>query len=144
MGSSACLSSPRKRRSDGFSPTALDKERRFGEASCRFVFFKITDPQLLRWPAAFLLRKASRGRRPQCPGNQFALARSFLEVSPGNSLSRITGCHWPAAIIQQAQELSRFAGHTVMQILAPGNTKSMPSCEEIVEDVTSLWKAKEN
>jgi len=51
------------------------------------------------------------------PGQPVSRSRAVSgSFPPGNSLSRITGCHWPAAIIQQAQELSRFAAHTLIQI----------------------------
>lgn len=40
------------------------------------------NPQLLRGQRPFLLRKASRGRRPQSPGNQFRARAQFLEVFP--------------------------------------------------------------
>lgn len=49
-----------------------------------------------------------------------------------------------AAIIRQAQELSRFAALTLRQIDAPRNTKKLFRCEETVEDVSSLWKSEEN
>jgi hypothetical protein len=49
-----------------------------------------------------------------------------------------------AAIIRQAQELSRFAEPTFIQIVATGNTKSFDACEEPVDDETSLWKDEEN
>jgi hypothetical protein len=104
----------------------------------------ITTSTAAGWPAAFLLRKARWGRRPQRPGNQFALSH-FLEVFPsGNSLSRITGCRWPAAIIQQAQELSRFAAPTVVHLVLGGNIKSSVACEEAVDHNTSLWNNEEN
>jgi hypothetical protein len=84
------------------------------------------------------------GRRPQRPGNQFALSH-LLEVFPsGNSLSRITGCRWPAAIIQQAQELSRFSAPTVVHFVLGGNTKRSVACEEAVDHNTSLWNNEEN
>jgi hypothetical protein len=84
------------------------------------------------------------GRRPQRPGNQFALSH-LLEVFPsGNSLSKITGCRWPAAIIQQAQELSRFSAPTVVHFARGGNTKSSVACEEAVDHNTSLWNSEEN
>jgi hypothetical protein len=49
-----------------------------------------------------------------------------------------------AAIIRQAQELSRFAAPTLRHIPAPSNTKTTHACAETVEDDTSLWKAVEN
>ena len=45
----------------------------------------------LQWPTACLvLRRATRGRRPQSPGNQSRRAR-FWKFPPGDSLSRIAG-----------------------------------------------------
>ncbi len=49
-----------------------------------------------------------------------------------------------AAIIRQAQELSRFAASTLSQMVAARNTKTLCCCEEAVEDVSSLWKSEEN
>jgi hypothetical protein len=52
------------------------------------------------------------------PGQPVSRSRAVSgSFPPGNSLSRITGCHWPAAIIQQAQELSRFAAHTLIRAI---------------------------
>ncbi len=104
----------------------------------------MTNPQLLRCPAAFPAPKSRTGRRPQRPGNQ-SHSRAFLEVFPTAIRFRespaATGY---AAIIRQAQELSRFAELTLIQIVAPGNTKTISACEETVDDETSLWKAEEN
>ncbi|HEX3821132.1 MAG TPA: hypothetical protein VHW45_12410 [Candidatus Sulfotelmatobacter sp.] len=49
-----------------------------------------------------------------------------------------------AAIIRQAQELSRFAGNTLVYFVARRNTKTGLTCEETVDDVSSLWKFVEN
>ncbi|HEV2395483.1 MAG TPA: hypothetical protein VGS27_00895, partial [Candidatus Sulfotelmatobacter sp.] len=90
-------------------------------------------------PACF--RK--QGRRPQRPGNQSRF-RAALDVFPfGNSLSRITAATGSAAIIRLSQELSRFAEPTLSQIVAPGNIKNVPPCEETVDDETSLWTTEE-
>src|SRR6476646_8009544 len=96
------------------------------------------------WPAALPACKqvGGGGRNARATSSRSrAVSGSF---PPGNSLSRITGCHWPAAIIQQAQELSRFAAHTLLEFKAWGNTKRCGLCEQAVEDATSLWKYEEN
>ncbi len=49
-----------------------------------------------------------------------------------------------AAIIRQAQELSRFTADTLRQIVAPRKTKNLHACAEPVEDEISLWKIEEN
>jgi hypothetical protein len=99
---------------------------------------------LQRGQRPFLLHQASRGggRNARATSSRSrAVSGSF---PPGNPLARITGCHWPAAINQQAQELSRFAAPTLIHFVAPGNTKFLRPCEEPVEEETSLWKHEEN
>ena len=101
-------------------------------------------PQLLRSPAALPARKRTREERPQRPGNQSRSARFWKSFVPTAIRSResppATGS---AAIIRQAQECSRFAEPTLIQIVATRNTKSAPLCAETVEDETSLWKTLE-
>jgi hypothetical protein len=69
------------------------KECRFCQSQLPFRHLATTPSNCCGGQRPFLLRKASRGRRPQRPGNQSRL-RAFLMCPPGNSLSRITGCHW--------------------------------------------------
>ena len=90
-----------------------------------------------------LLRRTGWGRRPQCPGTQLRL-RAFLEYPPAIHSRESPATAGSAAIIQRAQELSRFAGPTLIQIVAPRNTKNSPPCAETVEDQSSLWKTEEN
>jgi len=54
----------------------------------------ITPPQPLRWPAALPAHGAGRGGGGRNARATSSHSRAFLEVSPGNSLSRITGCRW--------------------------------------------------
>jgi hypothetical protein len=111
----------------------------------------LPDPVTLRsrpcnrhgWPTACPASKSRRGRRPQRPGNQSALAR-VVWSPPGNSPSRITGCRWLCRNHSQALELSRFAALTFPEIVLSRNTKRMCRCEETVEDESSLWKIEEN
>jgi hypothetical protein len=103
------------------------------------------NPQLLRGQRPFLLRKASRGRRPQSPGNQFRARAQFLEVFPPAIRFRQS----PAAtgLPQSSSKLrnSHVSLHTLSsKLLAPSNTKTAPDCEETVDDETSLWKYEEN
>ena len=90
----------------------------------------------------YLLRKAREGEEAATPGQPVAQARLWM-FPYGDSLSRITGCHWLAAIIWLSQELSRFAEPTFVEVVATRNTKDVWCCEETVEDETSLWKAEE-
>jgi hypothetical protein len=92
-----------------------------------------------------MLRRATNrtGDEAAKPGQPVALAR-VSGASPGDSLARISGSTGTAAIIRQAQELSRFAEPTLRQIVAPRNTKKYSPCEEPVDDVSSLWKPEEN
>jgi len=77
------------------------------------------------------------------PGQPVALTR-VSGCPPGDPLSRITAATGSAAIIQQSQELSRFAGPTLIQIVVSRNRKSGHACAEAVDDETSLWKKEEN
>ena len=61
-------------------------------------------------------RGAEWGSRPQRPGNQFALARVFWIPLRQFTLENHRVAAGPAAIIRQAQELSRFAASTLRQI----------------------------
>jgi len=58
---------------------------------CSIAILRITSLQPLRWPAANPLRRASRkgGRNARATGSH---SRAF-PISPGNSPSRIAGCH---------------------------------------------------
>jgi hypothetical protein len=62
-------------------PNSTPKERRVSRSRLLTRHLAITNPQPLRWPAAFPAPKRRTGRRPQCPGNQ-SHCRAFLEVSP--------------------------------------------------------------
>ena len=87
-------------------------------------------------------RSGGVGRNAQ--GNQFALARVFWIPLRQFTLENHRVAAGPAAIIRQAQELSRFAASTLRQMVASRNTKTLLRCEEAVEDVSSLWKSEEN
>jgi len=102
----------------------------------------ITNLQPLRWPAA-LSRSEERGEEAASPGNQ-SRSRAFLEVSPDDSLSRITGCRWLCRNHPAKSGISRFAPDTLLHIAKARNIKTAQLCEETVDDVTSLWKAEEN
>ena len=140
--SSAALS-PRMRRHDRFSVLALPTSAASAKASRRFRHPVATFRQLLRRPAALIASMSKQGRRPQRPGNQ---PRSpLLDVFPPAIRShRSPAATSSAAIIGQAQELSRFAAPTLNEFVAPGNLKRPRCCEEAVEDTTCLWKVEEN
>jgi hypothetical protein len=87
--------------------------------------------------------RSRMGRRPQRLGNQSRL-RAFSGFPPAIHPRESPAAAGSAAIIRQAQELSRFAANTLSQIVAPRNRKKRCSCAETVEDRTSLWKTEEN
>jgi hypothetical protein len=77
----------------------------FAKASCKSTISRSRTPNCCGWPAVLRLLVLSRatpksrskssragwGRRPQRPGNQ-PRSRALLELSPGDSPSRIAGC----------------------------------------------------
>jgi hypothetical protein len=131
------------RRNDRFSPTALERSAAFAKASCRFVILRSRTCGACGGQRSFLLRRAGgRGGR-NAQGNQSRL-RAFLECPPAIHPRESPAAAGSAAIIRQAQELSRFAEPTLRQIVSPRNTKRLWRCAEAVEDETSLWKSEEN
>jgi hypothetical protein len=74
-----------------------------------------------------------------------ARAHAHYPIAPGNSPSRIAGCHQRHRNHRSASVESSnvFAGSTVGQNVARGNGKRLRACEQAVEDETSLWKAEE-
>jgi len=75
-----CLS-PRRRRNDRFSPTAPARGAALAEASCRIAILRSRFATRRGQRPVFLLRRATRGRRPQRPGNQSRRAR-FWKFPP--------------------------------------------------------------
>jgi hypothetical protein len=92
----------------------------------------------------FCSEEQNRGRRPQRPGNQFALTRVFWKYPPAIPFRESPAATGSAAIIRQAQERSRFAEDTFLQFVAVGNIKRCGACAETVEEETSLWISEEN
>ena len=88
-------------------------------------------------------RTTSKRGRPQRPGNQ-SRSRAFLISPPAIHPRESPVAAGSAAIIRQAQELSRFAEPTLIHFVAPRNRKNFSSCAETVDDVSSLWKPEEN
>jgi hypothetical protein len=131
-------------RNDCLGPTALPKECRIcqsqaaSSSSCDHKPATFTVPAVL-----FLLRRASGGGGRNAQATSRAYAR-FLECPPAIHPRESPVAAGSAAIIRQAQELSRFAEPTFSQIVAPRNTKEFNPCAEAVDDETSLWKAEEN
>ena len=95
-------------------------------------------------PAPCFKEQRARGEEAATPGQPVALARVFWSVRRRFTLENRRLAAGSAAIIRQAQELSRFADPTLRQIVAPRNTKNWPRCAEAVEDASSLWKPLEN
>jgi len=110
---------------------------------CRILHFAMAYLQRCGGQQPVLsLRKATRGRRPQRPGNQ-SRKRVFWKFPPTIHSRELPVTAGSAAIIWPSQELSRFAEHTLCQIVAHRNTKKAPRCAETVDDETSLWKTEE-
>ena len=135
-----------KQRNDRFSPTALEvmPSAAFAEASCRFVIFRSRSINRRSGQRSCPAPKSRLGRRPQRPGNQFALAHVFWISHRQFTLQNH---RLPLTLPQSFRKLRKL--HVSLDPLsarsvAPRNTKTSPTCEEAVEDETSLWKNEEN
>jgi len=96
------------------------------EAGSGFAISRSLIPTL-RHPAARLLRRAEV-EEAASPGNQSRWC-AFLEVSPGNSLSRIAGCRWlcrnhPA----ESGTLTFRWTHSPLLCSSPQHKKCLPLC----------------
>jgi len=117
----------------------------FAEASCRPAIVRLRICNCCGGQRPCLIPKnKNTGEEAATPKATSRADARFWMCSPGDPLSRITAATGSAAIIQQSQKLSRFAAHTLIQIVVSRNTKSAPPCAEAVDDVTSLWKTEEN
>ena len=126
------------------SANSARKECRIRRSQLPIRHLAITNPQPLRWPAARPAPRSKEGEKAATPGQPVALARVPGSIPPAIRFRKSPAATGSAAIIRQAQELSRFAEPTFIQILAPRNTKQVPRCAEPVEDKSSLWKNEEN
>jgi hypothetical protein len=72
--------------------------------------------------------------------------RARFRISPGNSPSRIAGCHQRHRNHHLAsfENCHVFAEPTLRQNVAARNRKTFPLCAEAVDDESSLWKPEEN
>lgn len=132
------------RRNDRLSPTAPQKECHICQSRLPIRDHATTNPQPLRWPAVRPGSKNRSGRRPQCPGNPFALAR-VSGMSPGDSPSRIAGCRWLCRNHSAGPGTPTFSlGHTLNSMLGACKQKTAAACAEAVDDETSLWTNVEN
>jgi hypothetical protein len=78
------------------------------------------------------------------PG-QPARARAHYPISPGNSPSRIAGCHQRHRNhrLASVESSNVFDESTLGQNVKRRNGKTLRVCEQAVEDETSLWKPEE-
>ena len=83
------------------------------------------------------------GEEAATPGQPVAPARALWVRPPAIHPRESPAAAGSAAIIRQAQELSRFAANTLRQIVAPRKTKDLHNCAEAVDDDVSLWKTEE-
>ena len=126
------------------SANSARKECRFRRSQLPIRHLAITHPQPLRWPAARPAPRSKEGEKAATPGQPVALARVSGSIPPAIRFRKSPAATGSAAIIRQAQEFSRFAEPTFVQIAAPRNTKERPHCAEPVDDETSLWMVEEN
>ena len=138
----ACRLSPRRRRHDASARQPPQAGAPFAEARLELAILRLRVPCRAANPAVRSVRRTERG------GGRNARATSRAKRVSGSFHSMILfreslATAGSAAIIWPSQELSRFAGPTLCQIIVPRNTKSRPVCAEAVEDVTSLWKTEE-
>lgn len=131
------------RRNDRFSPTALPRSAAFAKASRRLVIVRSPTCNCCGGQRSFPAPKSRVGEEAVMPGQPVALARVFWNP-PAIHPRESPAAAGSAAIIRQAQEISRFAEPTLLQFVASRNRKTLPRCAEAVDDVTSLWKPEEN
>lgn len=127
------------------STTQRSEECRLRRSQLPICNLAITNLQLLRdasGPSCSEKQVGERGRNARAASRA---KRVFWKFFPSairfRELPAATGS---AAIIQQDQERSRFAGLTVIQFGASGNRKFRRICAKPVDDETSLWKTEEN
>jgi len=146
------------RQNDRFSPATLPlsrtKKRRLGLGELPIRHLAMTKMQPLRRPAALfsLLLPAPKSKRATSRvggGGRNARATSrararFLDDPPAIHPRESPVAAGSAAIIRQAQEVSRFAEPTFRHFVAPRNRKNFHPCAEAVDDDSSLWKPEEN
>ena len=137
-----CPLSPRRRRHDRFSSTAPAS----GCPFCRSPFGirnpETAHPLPCRNSSGTFCSKNRTRRRPQARATSRA-QRVSGSYHPAILSRESPATAGPAAINWPSQELSRFAEHTLCQIVVPRNTKKARRCAETVDDSTSLWKPEE-
>ncbi len=109
---------------DDFSPTALALRKAASATFAETGDLSAISRSRSAHPAVaggpYLVRAPKKhwtsGERPQRPGNQPHL-RAFLELSPGNSPSRITGCRQLCRNHSAGSGTHVFAAHTLNQFV---------------------------
>jgi hypothetical protein len=127
-----------------FSPNSARKECRICQSPLPIRHLAVSNlqpPRLASGPIRSAEQNGGGGRNARATSR--ARARS-LGAPPVIHPRESPAAAGSAAIIRQAQELSRFALHTLRQIVAPRKTKTLRPCAETVEDDISLWKMEEN
>jgi hypothetical protein len=115
----------------------------FAEASYRSAIVRSRIRNRCDDQQSTMLRRARRGggRNARATSRAVRVSGSLPPAIHSRELPAAAGS---AAIIQQSQELSRFAAPTFIQIVATRNTKNNPPCAETVDVEHSLWKPEEN
>ena len=106
----------------------------FAEARCRFVILRSRICNRYGGQRPFPAPKSRIGEEAATPGQPVALAHVFWKFPPAIHPRESPAAAGSAAIIRQAQELSRFAASTLSQIVAHRNTKTRASL------VKKLWR----
>jgi hypothetical protein len=138
--------SPRRRRHERFSPiTPAQASASFAEAQLQTSHFAMTDPQLCGWPAAcLLLRRATRGRRPQCPGNQSRSAR-FWKFPPAIHSRELPVTADSAAITWPVRNSHVSLITLSVRLLQPATQKALAIVQKLWTSrlpCGSHWKSK--
>jgi hypothetical protein len=136
-----------KQRNDRFSPTALEvmPSAAFAEASCRFVIFRSRSINRRSGQRSCPAPKSRLEEEAATPGQPVRACARFLDFPPAqftlqNHRLRLT---LPQSF-RKLRKLHVSLDPLSARSVAPRNTKTSPTCEEAVEDETSLWKNEEN
>ena len=129
----------------GRFPTALEgiASAAFAKAGRGFSTLQSRICNRYGWPAADPAPRSRMGEEAATPGQPVALAR-VSGFPPAIHPRESPAAAGSAAIIRQAQELSRFAANTLRHNVSRRNRKPSRRCAKAVDDSISLWKIEEN
>jgi hypothetical protein len=147
VDSCSCLLSPH---GGGMTASARQRSRSQGAGSAAFAkascASQVTRPRrttaaVASGPACSLKQARGGGRNARATSSR---SRTVLGCPSATHFCESPAAASSSAIIRPVQECSRFAEPTLRQVVAARKAKSLPGCEETVEDETSLWRREEN